>query len=335
MKTVRPLAITFATSTALLIGLSGCSTIGAGTGPAPTTKTVKQLTVGFLHREVDAPYYAAMQAEAEALSKKDGFKLVFQNAASDPVTQLNQAQTMLSQGVDVMIVNAVDPATEKTQLTAIAKQVPLIFLDTAIPGVGVTAVSSDNYTDGKLSGELTAKRFTAGQTITVAILNGGPTDTIVGPARQKGFLDGLESAGVKYSVVASAPGLYAQDKAVPATQSMLAAHPNVDLILGLNDSMTLGALTVLQDQKNSKTLVAASADGQKQALEQIQKGCTAQYVSTGLNAPSLATDRAFQIAIAIGTGKAKASSFKAQEFTKAAGINCNNVADFYHADSVF
>ncbi|MET4783280.1 ribose transport system substrate-binding protein [Glaciihabitans sp. UYNi722] len=324
-----------AAGVALLVALTGCGTVNSGGASSSTKSNVKDVTIGFLQREVDAPYYSAMQKEAEGLAKKEGFKLVFQNAASDPVTQLNQAQTMLSQGVDAIIVNAVDPNSEKKQLTSLASKIPLLFLDTGIPGVGVTSVSSDNVKDGKLSGALAAKRFTKGSTITVAILNGGPTDAIVGPARQQGFLEGLKSGGVDYNIVASAPGLYAQDTAVTASQSLLAAHPDVDLILGLNDSMTLGALKVLQDTKNTHTLVAASADGQKQALEQIMKGCSAQYVSTGLNSPSIATTRAFQIATSLATGKSKASDYQPNEYTKAAGINCDNIKDYYDANSVF
>lgn len=334
--TIKKQVLGVVAAASVLITLAGCGTVGGtSSGSAAGKKDVKELTIGFLQRQLDAPYYSAMQSMAEDLSKKEGFKLLFQNASGDPVTQLDQAQTMLSQGADVIVINAISPDTEKAQLNQISTKVPLLFIDTGVPGVGVTSVSSDNLAVGSLSGELTAKRFTTGKSIKVGILNGGPNDVIVGPARQKGFLDGLTKAGLKYDIVASTEADYAQDKAVPATESMLAAHPDLDLILGLNDSMALGALTVLNDQKNKTTLVAASADGQKQALEQIKKGCDAQYVSTGLNSPSLATQRAFTIAVDLGTGKKKASDFKPNEYTKAAGINCDNVGNFYDPKSIF
>jgi len=329
--------VTAALATVVL--LAGCSTIGStgdsSAGPLEK-KDVTSVTIGFAQRQLDAPYFAAMVDDAQKKAKKLGFRLKVQNANGDAVTQIDQAQTLVSQGVDVLVVDAMSPATQKTQFSEIAKDVPLVFVDTGIEGVGVTSVSSDNYTIGKLSGTLAAKRFDRGSTITVGILNGGPDDEVVGPNRQKGFLDGLKAGGAKYSIVAEAPAIYSQDKAVPATESMLAANPDVDLILALNDSMALGALTVLNDQGNTKTLVAASADGQKEALQEIKDGgCTGQYLSTGLNSPSLAADRAFDIAIQIATGKADPASFKKQEFTKAAGINCENVADFIDADAVF
>ncbi|WP_022885565.1 sugar ABC transporter substrate-binding protein [Glaciibacter superstes] len=324
---------------ATIFALTACGSVGAstdaGAGDSGEKVAVEDITIGFLQRQLDAPFYSAMQAMAEDIAGDQGFKLLFQNAAGDPVTQLDQAQTMLSQGADVLVINAISPETQRAQIEQLADEVPVLFIDTGIPDVGVTSVSSDNYEVGKLSGGLTAERFEQGSTISVAVLNGGPNDEVVGPARQSGFLDGLEAAGVNYEVVAEASAVYAQDKAVPATESMLAAHPDVDLILGLNDSMALGALTVLNDQGNTTTLVAASADGQKEALVAIAEGCDARYVSTGLNSPALATERAFEIAIGLATGEKTADDFKPEEYTEAAGINCDNVADYYDPESVF
>ncbi len=333
----KKLVMFMASAVVLGLSLSACGTVGgSSSNESQSPKNVKEVTIGFLQRQLDAPYYSAMQAMAEDLAKKEGFKLRFQNAGSDPVTQLDQARTMLSQGVDALIINAVSPETEKVQLTQDAKQVPIIFIDTGIEGVGVTSVSSDNKEIGKLSGELTAKRFKQGQTITMAILNGGPTDVVVGPQRQSGFLEGLKQGGINYNIVAQTSAVYATDQAVPATESILAANPHVNLILGLNDAMALGALQVLHNQGNTTALVAASADGQKQALKAIKDGgCTGQYVSTGLNSPSLATNRAFEIALDIATGKKKASEFQKSEFTKPAGIGCQNVNDYYDPNSIF
>lgn len=337
MRTHRPLALAAASS---LLLLASCGNVNSGSGsdssgPAES-KAVEDVTIGFAQRQMDAPYYAAMQDIAQDMAKDQGFELLFQNASGDPVTQLNQVQTMLSQGVDALVVNAISPETQRTQLTQAADEVPLLFVDTSIPDVGVTAVQSDNEEIGRLSGMVTAKRFGEGANIKVAILNGGPNDEIVGPARQAGFLAGLEEGGVTYEVVASATANYTQEEAVPATESMLAAHPDTDLVLGLNDSMALGALSVLRNQGNTKTLVAASADGQKEALAEIKNGgCEGQYVSTGLNSPSLAAEQVFDLAVGLATGEQDPADVEPINLTKAAGIGCENVDEYYDPSSVF
>ena len=54
---------------------------------------------------------------------------------------------------------------------------------------------------------------------------------------------------------------------------MLAGNPDIDLILGLNDSMALGAYNVVNGKDQYKNVyVAASADGQKEALALIKQG---------------------------------------------------------------
>jgi ABC-type sugar transport system substrate-binding protein len=335
MRTPRLLAVAAAASLALL---SACGTVGSNSSPdqAQEPKPVTEVTIGFAQRQMDAPYYAAMEAMAQERARAEGFTLLFQNAGGDPVTQLNQVQAMLAQGVDALVVNAISPETQRTQLEQVAGEVPVLFVDTSIPDVGLTAVQSNNKEIGRLSGLLTAQRFGSGTTIQVAILNGGPNDEIVGPARQEGFLAGLTEGGVTPEVVASATATYTQEEAVPATESMLAAHPETDLVLGLNDSMALGALSVLRNQGNSTVLVAAAADGQKEALAEIANGgCTGQYVSTGLNSPSLAAEQVFDIAVGVATGQLDRATVQKTSLTKAAGIGCENVSEYYDPSSVF
>lgn len=327
-----------ALSSLIVLSLAACGSTDDVGAPAAggEEKPIEDIKIGFLQRQLDAPFYTSMITISKEMASEQGFDLQVQNAGGDPVKQLDQAQTMQAQGVDAIVIDVISPETQKAQLESIAETTPVIFVDTGIPDVGVTSVTSNNSEIGKLSGQLTAARFGEGSEITVAILNGGANDEIVGPARQQGFLDGLEAGGVSYDIVAEAPALWAQDKAVPAAETMLAANPDVDLILGLNDAMALGALTVLRDNGNDHTLVAAASDGQKEALKEIADGgCEGQYVSTGLNSPRLAGERAMDIAIEIATGASSADDFEPEEYTQAEGINCENIDEFYDPNSEF
>ena len=312
------------------------STAGYRAGAQSTDKKeLKEVKIGFAQQTLTAPYYVAMEKEAQKIAQQKGFQLVFQSANGDPVQQINQVQDMVSQGVDVIVVNAVSPGTERSQLTAIAKRKPLLFIDTSIPNVGFTTVQSDNVTIGTGAGLLMAKRIGPGKAIKLAILNGGPRDEIVGPDRRRGFLAGLKKGGITYAIVAEANAAYTQDKAVTATEDMLAAHPDIDVVFGYNDAMALGAMQTLRTKGNKKVLLAG-VDGQKQALAAIKAGgCTGQYVSTGLNSPSIAADDSFDVAVKVATGESKPDSFRKVTFTKAVGIGCNNVARYYNPDSVF
>jgi ribose transport system substrate-binding protein len=324
--------------------LSSCGDIYPSSKPAQepangVAKDVKDVTVGFAQQQLQAPYFSAMQVQAEKIAKKQGFKLLFQSANKDPVIQMNQMQAMLSQGANVLVVNATSVKGQKEMMTQIASQVPVIYIDTSVPGTGTTSVQSDNLKIGRLSGKITAKRFLdlGKKSIKMLILTGPATDEFVGPARRKGFLDGLKEGGVQYDIESEQPGDYAQDRGQVAAENMLAAHADVDLVLGLNDSMAIGAYNVVKNKAAYKNVyIAASADGQKEALALIKDGgCKGRYISTGLNSPSLAAEDALKIAVAIGTGDKSPSDYPKESFTKAVGIGCKNIDQYYNPKSIF
>jgi ribose transport system substrate-binding protein len=333
------LGVTAALSASIL-ALAGCGQIYPSTAPADgpangTKSNVHDVVVGFAQQQLQAPYFAAMQVRAEEIAKEQGFKLLFQSANKDPVIQMNQMQAMISQGSDVLVVNATSVKGQKPMMTQIA----VIYIDTSVPGTGTTSVQSDNLTIGRESGKINAKRFLdAGKSsIKMVILTGPATDEFVGPNRRQGFLDGLKEGGLQFDIVSEQTGDYQQDKGQVAAENMLAAHPDIDLVMGLNDSMTLGAYNVIKDKPAYKNVyVAAAADGQKEGLALIKEGgCKSRYISTGLNSPSLAAEDALKIAIEIATGAKKPSDYPKESFTKAVGIGCDNIDEYYDPNSVF
>jgi ribose transport system substrate-binding protein len=252
---------------------------------------------------------------------------------------MNQMQAMLAQGANVLVVNATSVKGQKEMMTQIASKVPVIYIDTSVPGTGTTSVQSDNLTIGRESGKITAKRFLGmgKDSIKMVILTGPATDEFVGPNRRQGFLDGLTEGGLKYEIKSEQSGDYQQDKGQVAAENMLAANPDVDLVLGLNDSMALGAYNAIKDKQQYKNVyVAASADGQKEALELIKEGgCDGRYISTGLNSPDLAAKEALSIAVDIATGVKKPADYPPESYTLAVGIGCQNIDEYYNPDSVF
>ena len=328
----------------LVLSVSACGQIYPSQVPAQgpaggIQPDVHKVVVGFAQQQLQAPYFAAMQVRAEQIAKEKGFKLLFQSANKDPAIQYNQMQAMMAQGANVMIMNATSVKGQKQMMLQIASAIPVIYIDTSVPGTGATSVQSDNLTIGRDSGEITAKRFLGmgKSNIKVVILTGPATDEFVGPARRQGFLDGLKQGGVTYDIQAEQTGDYAQDIGQVAAENMLAAHPDTDLVIGLNDSMTLGAYNVINGKDRYKNVyVAAAADGQKEGEALIKSGgCTGKYISTGLNSPSLAAQEALQIAVDIATGAKKPSDYPPQSFNKAVVFGCENIDQYYDPNSVF
>ena len=327
-----------------VLAVTGCGQLYPSREPAAgppngPVADVSDVRIGFAQQQLQAPYFAAMQVRAEQIAAEQGFTLLFQSANKDPVIQMNQMQSMLAQGIDALVVNATSVAGQTEMMTQIASQVPVIYIDTSVPDTGTTSVQSDNLTIGRESGKITAKRFLDAGTdsITMVVLTGPATDEFVGPARRQGFLDGLTEGGLEYEILSEQSGDYAQDRGQVAAENMLAANSDVDLVMGLNDSMTLGAYNVIEANDDyDDILVAAAADGQKEALAIIARdGCESRYISTGLNSPSLAAEDALAIAVEIATGEKEPAEYPRESFTEAVGIGCENIEEYYDPESVF
>lgn len=329
---------------ALAVTATACGQIYPSSEPAQgpaggVQEDVSDVVIGFAQQQLQAPYFSAMQVQAQEIADKEGVKLLFQAANKDPVVQSNQMQAMIAQGANVLIVNATSPKGQQETMTQISSKIPVIYIDTSVPGTGTTSVQSDNKAIGRESGKLTAQRFKelGKDSINMVIVTGPATDEVVGPNRRQGFLDGLTEGGVKYTIKSEQNGEYQQDKGQVAAENMLAANPDTDLVLGLNDAMALGAYNVIRGKQKYKDVhIAASADGQREALELIKRdGCKGQYVSTGLNSPDLATKDAMRIAVDIATGAKTPADFPPESFTLAVGIGCENVDEFYDPKSIF
>ncbi len=140
---------------------------------------------------------------------------------------MNQMQAMIAQGADVLVVNATSVKGQKEMMTQIASKIPVIYIDTSVPGTGTTSVQSDNLTIGRESGKITAKRFLdmGKKSIKMVILTGPATDEFVGPNRRQGFLDGLKEGGLPYEIKAEQPGDYRRTRARSRRRTCWRATP--------------------------------------------------------------------------------------------------------------
>ena len=59
----------------------------------------------------------------------------------------------MAQVANVSVVNGTSVKGEKEMMTEISSKIPVIYIDTSVPGTGTTSVQSDNLTIGRESGK--------------------------------------------------------------------------------------------------------------------------------------------------------------------------------------
>lgn len=312
------------------------------TGAAVTTAPAAggdDIKIAFLQRTLGAPYYVAMTAEMGNKALEHGVEIISLTAELDAATYASQVEDVISQGVDGVVINSIDPGTMiDIDQQFVDAGIPVVYIDTPVLEIdSIAIVQSDNLEIGRGAGLAMANRLTAdGRTeINLAHLHGDPTDIKVGPERYQGFLNGLDEGGITVNEIADGVGNYNSADGLTVSEDLLVAFPEIDVFFGNNDAMALGALAAVEGAGRDDILVAG-IDGQKEGLQKIAEGgCTGQYVSSGTNSPSLAASQGIDILISVISGETVDADWADVTFTPAFGVDCNNIDDFYDPNSVF
>jgi ABC-type sugar transport system substrate-binding protein len=105
----------------------------------------------------------------------------------------------------------------------------------------------------------------------VAILN-APPGIIIRDQRTNGFVDGMKQHHPGIEIVADQVADWDRKKAQDVLNTILAAHPDLGGVYGVNDSMALGAVDVAKEKGMIGKMVIFGNDGEIAALESIEAG---------------------------------------------------------------
>ncbi|MGF1662427.1 MAG: substrate-binding domain-containing protein [Kineosporiaceae bacterium] len=199
-------------------------------------------------------------AGARSVAAETGREVVVVDAAGDPDRQAEQLEIATEMQAAAVIVNAVDIGDPAARVAPVADAgIPLVALDTALPGVPLASyVTSDNVDGGRQA----AQRLAAlvGYNGAVLHLEGNPA-TNVSRERGQGFEEGLRDfPGVV--VVSRVTADFDRDVALSVMSDLLAANPGIEGVFAENDSMALGAVEALRDRAGVDVqVVGYGADG--------------------------------------------------------------------------
>jgi ribose transport system substrate-binding protein len=284
MKVTRRIALTLGAAALLA---TGCSGTGASGGSG--------LTIGLAVSTLNNPFFVELQQGAQEMANQLGAKLTVVDAQNDATNQVNQVQTLVTQGVKAIILNPVDskqaaPAAKAAEMA----NIPLISVDRAVEGGKVVAeVASNNVSGGSLAA-IELGRATSGE---VAHLKGIPGAS-ASRDRGQGFEQGLNSGNIK--VVATAVADFDRAKALNETTNLLQGHPGLKGIFAENDEMALGAIKAL-GARAGKDVVVVGFDGTPDGLKAIQEGTLAATVA---QQPKLLGSKAVEQAVKAAKGEA-------------------------------
>jgi ribose transport system substrate-binding protein len=222
--------------------------------------------------------------ESKAKGKEMGYKVVLDDPGTDLNKQVNTIKTWMEQKVPVIVCVALQPAVfESIAKQARADGIKWITYGSKLENQDATvgyAQYDDGHTLGAYAGTWVTK--TQGGKAKVAIL--GYEKGAWGQQRGKGIKDGLLSTAPNVEIVAEQDAI-SPTEGLNVTRTILQAHPDVNVILGVEDPATEGAYKAWIASGKDKSDVNAfigGMDGTVPALKLLRDGGTVYRASMAI-----------------------------------------------------
>jgi D-xylose transport system substrate-binding protein len=263
----------------------------------------KAATIGLLLPETKTARYEAhdrpvFQAKVKELCPS--CKLLYQNASQDAQKQLTQAEAMLSNGANVLVLDAVDVSSVGPIIKeAKQKKVPVIAYDRLISDQDIAYyVSFDNVRQGRIQAKTLVDKL--GGSKPIVMINGAPTDPSAGDYK-KGAHQVFDKS-VKVTKEFDTPD-WSPDKAQrEMEQSITALGKNGFAgVYSANDGMASGAIAAMKGAGiDPKSRPITGGDAELAAIQRIVAG--EQYSTIYLTINKQAEVSA-ELAVALAQGK--------------------------------
>ncbi len=259
---------------------------------------------------------AAIQAALEAA----GANYLSADAQSSSTKQLADIESLITQGVDSLIILAQDGAAIGPALDAAeAAGIPVIGYDRLIEDPRAFYLTFDNVEVGRMQARAVFEEAPTGNYV---MIKGSPTDPNSDFLRggQQEVIQAAIDAGDITIVGESYTDAWAPANAQRNMEQILTQNDNnVDAVISSNDGMASGVVAALTAQ-GMDGIPVSGQDGDHGALNRVAKGT--QTVSVWKDSRELGRN-AGEIAVALAGGTAMDAIEGAGEFTSPGGVTVN------------
>lgn len=224
-----------------------------------------------------APWTVALANSFQAQCDANGWKATIYDGMGDPQKQASQIDTIVTMAdtVDLCLIFPTDPNSAATYAQKLkAAGIAVVMLNSDVPKESQQYVSAYVGPDNaKMSGELAKFVETkkgADAALNYVVISGVPVqqDYI---EREAGLA--AEIKNTKYTQLGATQ--YAtsdRSKAKSFMENFITQYPNIDILFGLSDDLTLGGIQAITDAGLTDKITVVSIDGMKEAFAAIKAG---------------------------------------------------------------
>ncbi|MBD3307256.1 substrate-binding domain-containing protein [candidate division KSB3 bacterium] len=242
--------------------------------PAFSEGQTKTFTVAYMTPALHIPFWKDISDGIRQEAEKVGVEIIDSDSRLSAATQLQNAQDLITSGVDAIIISPTDSASCPPVLElAEEANVPVIICDIGTDeGNYVSFIISNNYGGaydaGKyLAQKMDAKGWKGGDVavITISLARQNGRD------RTNGFKDAMAEAGSEVVGLLECKD-YTRSESMKLAQDLITAHPNLRGLFTEHDEANLGAMPAIETSGKQDELVHVGFDGSPETVEAIKEG---------------------------------------------------------------
>ncbi|PXA71680.1 sugar ABC transporter substrate-binding protein [Cryobacterium arcticum] len=284
--------------------LAACSTGGSDSESTDGGGSADAIKIGLLLPESKTTRYESFDRPLfeDKLTSLGDYEIVYANADQDAAKQQQQAESALTEGVKVLVLDPVDGAAAASIAEAAAAQdVPVVSYDRLIKSDKVDYyISFDNEQVGVLQGTALVDRLQQdGTTTGMIMINGSPTDANAAEFK-KGAHSVIDGSGIPILAEYDTPD-WSPDKAQEwAAGQITQFGPEISGVYAANDGTAGGAIAAMKAAGVTPWPPVTGQDAELAAIQRIVAGD--QYM-TVYKAIKLEAEKAAEVADQLAQGE--------------------------------
>jgi ABC-type sugar transport system substrate-binding protein len=208
--------------------------------PSGHDATAFDYVIGVSMANLTEPWRINMRDEINAeAAHHANLRIVFTDAADSNSRQIQDVHTLLSSGIDLLIISPNDSEALSPVITEAYHRIPVVLLDRSVIGFDYTLfIGPDNRLIGKQAGEYVTGLLgeKGGKVVEIMGRSGSPPVL----DRSVGFRDAI-SPSRSITIVGTIVADWLRDKAEDELSAWLKRYGRVDVIFAQNDAMAEGA----------------------------------------------------------------------------------------------
>ncbi|MDN6161647.1 MAG: sugar ABC transporter substrate-binding protein, partial [Atopostipes sp.] len=261
--------ILFITMLSVSLGLIACT---PDVEEDASEATIEDARIGYITMDLGNPYFVKIIEGMEEKAEELNIDLSIHDGENEVEPQIKAMEDLITQQVDAIILStndseALNPMVKKAKeadIKVIAANAPV-----EEPDAFIGSIEYDNgFQAGEIAGNYIADHLDGEAKVAILQLSTIPAAL----ERAEGQKDGLLSLAPNAEIV-SETDASTREGGLTAIETLLQSHPDLNVVLGINDDAVLGAYQAMKAAgKEGEDIALVGFDAIEEALLKVKEG---------------------------------------------------------------